>query len=421
MLKALSIPRIRKAILFTVLILYVYLIGRALTVPGVNVKSLYAGVSSTPVFTLMNLISGGGLERLSLFSLGVSPIVSASIVIELLSMDVIPTLTEWKKEGTKGQEKLNRVTQYLGVLLAALQAFALVYSFDKQYGVLVDSSPIGYARVCIILTAGTLLLGWLGSKISEYGVGNGTSVIILFGILSGLPSMFTNLYNEIFGRITTTQTQNILLLLAFVLIYILTIFLVIFIDLAIRKIKLQYSRKLTTGGNLHDFPLKVNLVSVIPVIYASSFMSAPLLILSWFNYSKYQEISTKYGMGTPVGLVIFASLIVLFSFFQAHSTFNSEKFSEDLSKTNAYIPGIRPGKSTTKYMNKVLNYNTVIPALMLLGLSLLPYLLTSVSGISSSSALGGTSVLLISGILLDIIDSIRANIKSGKYKEWGVK
>lgn len=414
MINALKIKRIRKALLFTLLMMVVYCIGRSLIVPGITpVKG-----ATTGVFGIFSMLTGGSLETFSLFSLGVGPMITASIVTEMLSMDVIPALKELKEEGQKGRQKINKINQYLGFALALLQAFSMVRLFDKQYGVLVDPSVSNYLFIMLVMASGSMILSWIGSQITAYGVGNGMSVIILFGILVGLPNTIQAAYASIM-TLFENPVYNYIAFGVYCLILLLIVYVITLISTGVRKIMISYSgRKLSNGMNMTYLPIKPNTTSVLPLILANSVMTAPLILISYFNYGLYEKLSNTISIGTPWGTVLLAVLIVLLGLFYGMLVLDPEKLASDLAKNNGFIPGIRPGKETRQYLTTTINNTLLVGILGLLLLVIIPYVLVLAFKLPSSISFGGTSLILVVAIVSEIISTIESNVKDGKYKEW---
>lgn len=418
MTKLFKVKRIRNAVLFTFLMMFIFQIGSFLTVPGVDVSQLTAGMSSLSTFSMMNILSGGSLEKFSIFALGVGPYITASIIIELLSNDVIKPLAEWKEDGVKGRKKLNQATKYLGVVLAMLQGITTTVMFNRNYGILTNPGWANYLFIAVMLTAGSMFLIWIGDKITEYGVGSGLSLIIVAGILSSLPSTFASTYAELAAS-TGSVAKSIALLAVYVLSYLLIILAVVFINSGERKIPIAYSgRKLANGANMTYLPIKPGVASVIPVIFASSVMTVPLMIVSFFNYGAYEKASAAVGLGTPIGLVIYAVLIVLFTYFYADLILNPQEIANQLRKNNGYIPGKHPGKETKDYLSKAIVRTVTVGAVALVILALMPYVLTKLINLSTISAIGGTGAILVVGIALDIVATLESAVASEKYKGW---
>ena len=378
---------IRNKILFTLAMLLIYRVGSAIPVPGVDATKLASQISDNSVLSMMNLLGGGALERLSVFAMGVTPYITASIIIQLLSMDVIPALTEMTKSGQAGRMKMEKITRYLGVVLSFVQAYSLVYGFDKQYSVLANSNLSGYLYTATVLTAGTMFLIWLGDRISMKGIGNGLSIIIFAGIVSNMPSQFMQVWNVLAGGTTQGELFNGILQFAlFVLLYIIIIVFVVVMETAVRKIPIQYtnSSSYTRGNDVTFLPLKINSASVIPVIFAQSIMTAPQIVISFFNQDLYKTLQTYLSLSSTTGLILYAVLTFLFTFFYTDLQVDSDQVADNLSKSGAYIPGIRPGNETKTYLHKVLNRITVLGAIALVIVATLPYILPMFTSLPSS-------------------------------------
>ena len=407
-----------KHIMFTMMILLLYRIGSVVPVPGIDMTVMKAIFNGSSVFAIQNMIGGGSMERMSLFALGVSPYITASIIVELLSMDVIPALSEWRKSGPKGRNKLSTVTRYLGLALAVVQAVSIVYGFDKNYGIMTDTSVAGHLFVIMALVAGTEFRCWLGDQITEKGIGNGLSMIIGAGIVSGLPNQFTEAFSTLTSNASTAFIGGVRFAL-YCIVYLVLILAVAIVENSERRIPISYSgRTNVMGGNQMSYlPLKINSASVIPVIFASSVLTAPLIILSFFNASAYEKLSAVLSMQKPLGLTIYAVLTFLFTFFYTDLQVDPDEIADNLKTSNAFIPGIRPGSDTYEYLHKVLTRITVFGATGLTLLAVVPYLLPMlIKSMPSSLGLGGTSVILIVGISLETIKMMKTSAMSEKYK-----
>ena len=412
---------IRNKILFTLAMLLIYRIGSAIPVPGVDSAKLSAQVSGNSILSMMNLLGGGAFEKMSVFALGVSPYITASIIIQLLSMDVIPYLTELSKSGETGRIKSDQITRYLGVVLAFVQSFSMVYGFDKQYAILESSSLSTYFYTATILTAGTMFLIWIGDKISTKGIGNGISIIIFAGIVANIPTQFTQVFNILLsGSQQGAQFSGILEFVLYCVLYLAIIVGVVVMQLAQRKIPIQYTS--SSGGKANDItylPFKINSASVIPVIFASSIITAPQIILSFVNTNAYSKLSDILSLSKPLGLTIYGVLTFLFTFFYTDLQVDPEKIAENLGKSGAYIPGIRPGIETEKYVRKVLNRVTLIGAVALCFIAALPVVLTltGVFGSDTSLSLGGTGLIIVVGVALELNAQISGLVAGKSYDE----
>lgn len=421
-------PELRSRIIFTLGMLFVYRVGCAITIPAVNGDILTQGFATTGIFGIMNLLGGGALERFSLFSLGVSPYITASIIIELLSMDVIPTLTEWSKEGETGRKKKDRVTRYVTVALAAIQGLSLTYAFDSAYGLLYNSSIMSYAYVGIVMVAGAMLAMWMGDQITQKGVGNGISLLIFTGIVANLPASFIATARALItveGVEMTTTLVGVLNYLLFVLIYLLIIVFVVYNEGAVRKIPINYASSsnptMRTKDQTH-MPIKINSAGVIPVIFASSVMSTPLTIMSFMKESSLTTTLKKIFDYTsqPGAFVVYITLIVLFTFFYANLQIDAKKISDDLKKSNGSIPGVRQGKETENYIKRVLNRITVLGAIFLVIISAIPIVIPHIwkvaDSVSNSIRLGGTGLIIVTGVALETVKQINTYLTRHDYK-----
>lgn len=410
---------IRKKIFFTLAMLLIYRIGSSIPVPGIDVATLAKQISDNSILSMMNLLGGGALEKMSIFAMGVSPYITASIIIQLLSMDVIPSLTEWAKSGQTGRQKIEKTTRYLGVVLAFVQAFSLVYGFDKQYAILESSALSTYLYVATILCAGTMFLVWIGDRISMKGIGNGISIIIFAGIVSNMPTQFAQIYSILVGGTSNGEVFNgVLQFVLYCLIYLAIVVFVVIMETAVRKIPIQYTNSISNRGGKSDvtfLPFKINSASVIPVIFAQSIMTAPQIVISFFNTDLYQKLQNYLSLTKPFGLALYAVLTILFTFFYTDLQVDPDTVADNLKKSDAYIPGIRPGQDTKKYLHKVLNRITVLGALGLTLVAVIPYLLPMFTSIPASSAIGGTGIIIVVGVVRETIGQLEGQLTQKNY------
>lgn len=415
---------IRNRIFFTLAMLFVFRFGTAITVPGVDVAELTKGIQNSSLFAMINMLGGGGLEQLSIFAMGVGPYITASIIIQLLSMDVIPALTELAKGGATGKKQIDRYTRYLAVVLSFFQAFTLVYSFSTQYSTLLvnGSSWASVLYVATLLTAGSMFLLWIGDRISMKGIGNGISMIIAAGIIARLPYQFSTAWQTLVDPSNSSATFNGILTFAlYIVCYLLIIVFVVFMQTAERKIPIQYTSSTVTTRkkDMTYLPLKINSASVIPVIFASAIMVAPLQIAKMLTTAKWVDTLEHYmGMQTPVSLVIYVVLIFLFTFFYTKLQVDPEKIAENLGKSGTYIPGIRPGTETKEYVNKVLCRITVLGAIGLSFIAVLPHALPLIPGINlpSSMGIGGTGIIIVVGVAMETVKQIEGRLTQKSYR-----
>lgn len=414
---------IRRKILFTLLMLIVFRIGTFIPVPGVNADLLKAQ-DELNVFGVLNTFGGGALLNFSILAMGIMPYITASIIVQLLQMDVVPKFTEWSKQGDVGRRKLAQFTRYFTIVLGFIQALGMSYGFNNMAGgMLIQNPGIGsYLIIATVLTAGTAFLMWLGEQITEKGVGNGISIIIFGGIVAGIPNIMNQIYaqqfenagEQLFLRIITM----VIILLAIVAIIVGTIF----IQQALRKIPVQYAKRVSAGKapvglqNTH-LPLKVNAAGVIPVIFAVSFIVTPRTIAGFLEQNSVTEwIMYVFDYTTPVGMIIYSALIIAFTYFYAFIQVNPEQVSENLKKQGGYVPGIRPGKNTQEYLTRVLYRLTFVGALFLTAISIIPMFFINVAGLPESAQIGGTSLLIVVGVALDTMKQLESQMVKRHYK-----
>lgn len=402
---------IRKRLLFTLAILFIFKIGTVIRIPGTDNLTDNLGF-----LELINAMGGGALKQFSVFSLGVMPYITASIIIELLSMDIIPYLSELNKQGYTGRQKKNQITRYLGIILAFVQGFAYSFAFlGSSHG------TMEYLRVATIMTAGTSFLLWLGDQITQKGIGNGISLIIMAGILASIPTMFIDAFTELV-KFDSTQTIFIgsISYLVFVLIYLLIVVGVIFVQEAERRLPMQYANRTTSsyGSSQSYMPLRLNSAGVIPVIFASSIMAIPATIAQFVNNEGFALFVNKYlNYNTPIGFSIYILLILFFAYFYVFLQMNPEQMSEDLQKNGGYIPGIKPGKDTCKYIKQVLSRITIVGAVFLAIIAGLPIIFTNMSKLPSSITIGGTGLLIVVGVALETYKQLESSLVSRGYQK----
>ncbi len=412
---------IRSKIFFTLFILLLYRIGANITVPGVNAKAI-TQVAQTGLVPMLDTVSGGGLDTYSIFSLGVSPYITAQIVIQLLQMDIVPKLVEWGKQGEVGRRKTNQVTRYLTLVVAFVQSLGITLGFNvlTEMGLVKTQTPQTYIEIAIIMTAGTMLLTWLGDEITDKGLGNGVSVIIFAGIISRLPNGIYQLFKDfIINNSASDRWQGILFFIAIIIAILLVTQFVTWFQQADLRVPIQYTRRAATSGSESFLPLKVNVSGVIPVIFASSFIT-PATILMAFQRSHGNEQWFKicnqiFSLQTTPGALIYTLLIILFTFFYAFVQVNPEKLAENLQKQGAYIPSVWPGKDTQKYVSKILIRLSTVGAVFLGLVALLPQLATNIFGLPSSIGLGGTSLLIVIGVVLELARQVDGLLMKREY------
>lgn len=414
---------LRRKVVFTLGLLFVFRLGAAITIPYINADAISASATNSGIFGIMNLLGGGTLERFSLFSLGVSPYITASIIIELLSMDVIPVLARWNKEGNNGKKKKDRVTRYLTLVLGLIQGGSLTYAFDKGYGILTNPSFWTYAYVVIIMITGSMFAMWLGDQITEKGVGNGTSLLIFTGIVANLPQQFIASYNSMVSwKSTQAAITSTLWYVLFIIVYIAIVVFVVFTENSIRKIPIFYATNNTQTvmrtKESTNLPLKINSSSVIPVIFAASVLAAPRTIISFIDSTKTtQMIDNILNYQKPVGFILYVVMIVLFTFFYSNLQIDTRRIADDLKKIGGAIPGIRTGDDTKKFIGTVLNRITVAGSLFLTIIAAIPIIAPLIWSATSDNqlTLGGTGLIIVAGVALETVRQIRSILTRREY------
>ena len=434
---------IMNRIMFTILILFIFRIGAQITVPGVTLgEDMQNYLDSSYALSLMNLLGGGTLQSFSIFALGVSPYITAQIIVELLSTDVLPALTELKRQGQSGRKKMDLATRYLTLMLGAVQAYGIIQTMKSSDAITfntVSNEWLTYIYIIVIMMAGCMLVMWLGDQISVKGIGNGISMIIFAGIVCSLPSQISNAFTlwvgntALQGQGDSARIAGIFKFLLYILAYVLIISFVTFIELSKRKIPVQHSGK--GGGQTQSMsrasflPIKVNSAGVIPVIFASSILMAPSVIVAFVDSShsndKWLQIfqtSALFDMGggwkMPWGLIIYLILTIAFTFFYANVQINPQQLAENFQKNGSYIPGIHTGNETERYVRKVLNRVTFIGAMALCLIAALPVVLTlTIFKDNPSLALGGTGLIIVVGVALEINNQIDGLLAGKSFEE----
>ena len=428
---AIKTPDVRKKLLYTMLLIVIFRLGCYITVPGVNSLALAEALGAGNGLTgLIDLISGGAFSRFSLFAMSISPYITASIVIQLLAM-VIPALERLaKEEGEAGRDKLNKYTKMLTVVLALIESLGIYLSY-RSAGIFIDGSFMTGALVVISLVAGTSLLMWLGDQITNKGIGNGISVIIFVGILSGLPSGIITVWNLVFTQVGFSTT-GLITALGIIIGAIILVAAVVFVQQAERRVPVQYAKKVVGrkmyGGQNTHIPLKLAMAGVMPIIFASSFLTFPAMIISMFNTNIAAETGFwatiyKFSIATsssavPVGYSIvnaiaYLVLIVAFTFFYTFATFNPAEVSNNIKKNGGFIPGIRAGKPTTEYLTSIISKITWFGGVYLAIIAILPMLLRFTS---IDITFGGTSILIVVGVALEMVQQLESQMVMRHYK-----
>lgn len=425
---AMKVKEIRMRILFTFLMLLVVRFGSLLPIPGVD-TSYFNTLMSGDGFDFFNAVTGGSFLTMSVFALSITPYITSSIIMQLLTI-AIPRLEEMQKEGEDGRKKIAEYTRYLTVALALFQSSAMAIGFGKQGLLYEDAQNVwGYMTVIAAMTAGSALLMWIGERITEKGVGNGISIVLLINIVSSLPQDVLMLYERFMaGKSVAVATVAAIIVLAVV---VATVVFVLVLNGAERRIPVQYSKKMQgrrmIGGQSSHIPLKVNTAGVIPVIFASSIMSMPVMIAQFFNVD-YSTFGGKILMALSsanwfrpempvysVGLLIYIVLVVLFAYFYTSITFNPLEVANNMKKSGGFIPGVRPGKPTSDFLNNILNYIVFIGATGLVIVCIVPIIASGLFNVGSLS-FGGTSLIIIAGVILETIKAVDSMMLVRNYK-----
>lgn len=412
---------IRNKILFTLLVLIVFRIGTFIPVPGVDASVLQQTDQSLIGF--LNVFGGGALINFSILALGIMPYITASIIMQLLQMDVVPKFAEWAKQGDVGRRKSAQFTRYFTIVLALIQGAAMSFGFNRMYnGLIKDESIATYVIIAIVLAAGTAFLLWLGEKITEKGVGNGISIIIFAGIVAGIPTAV----NQYFATQIQGAGDALFIKLGITALLLLVIVAVtvgvIYVQEALRKIPVQYAKRATgrgqtMAGQQTHMPLKLNAAGVIPVIFAAAFFITPQSLAGFFGDNNITStIINVFDYTKPVGMVIYVALIVAFTYFYAFIQVNPENAAENLKKQGAYIPGIRPGKDTQDYLTSTLYRLTFVGAIFLAVVSVMPIFFINLANLPQSLQIGGTSLLIVVGVALESMKQLESQLVKRHYK-----
>lgn len=434
LINAFKLKETRTKILFTLLMLVVIRFGSQLPVPGTN-PEIFASLFGTflgegsAALGLLNAFTGGSFLNFSVLALGISPYITSSIIVQLLTI-AIPKLEEMQNDGEDGRKKIASITRFVTVALAVLQAAAMAIGFGRQ-GLLLEYNFINVVTVVTALTAGSAFLMWIGERITENGVGNGISIILVINILATIPSDFVNLaYQFVIGK---NPAKAILAAVIILAIIIGMIIFVVLLNSATRNIAVQYSQKVqgrkSVGGQASKIPMKVNTAGVIPVIFASSLMQFPIIICSFFgiqgkgfwgevlkglNQGYWCRINPVSDLKYSIGLLVYIALLIAFAYFYTSVTFNPMMIADNLKRQGGFIPGIRPGKPTTEYLEKVLNRIVFIGALGLMVVSVVPFICSGLFNATVSFA--GTSLIIIVSVVLETISQIESQMRVRNYK-----
>ncbi len=399
---------LRKRIYFTLMCLAIFILGCNITVPWASV--VYEELGFLEIF---NLMSGGGLQNFSIFALGVTPYITASIITQLLQMDIIPYFKDLKEQGYTGQQKINKINRYLGILFAFIQG----YVFSIAY--LGSTDVIVILKTTLVITAGTAFLLWLGDQITSKGIGNGMSLLIMAGIIKSMPTIFVVAFDTLVKGTIFSATIGSIFYTLFILVYLAIIVGIIWIQLAERRIPIQYSNRTNSayGGRQNFLPIKLNSAGVIPVIFASTLITIPVTIVQFLKNQSAVDFVNKYIMYTSnTGFILYIILIMFFAYFYTFLQMNPEDMSKNLNKSGAYIPGVRPGKETTDYLSNSIGKLTIIGALFLVVVAGLPIIFSKIFSLSSQVTIGGTGLLIVVGVAIETYKQIESSLVSRNHR-----
>lgn len=407
---------LQNKILFTLAVLFIFKLGTAIIVPGVDNSSL----GNLGFLELLNTMGGGAMEKFSIFALGVMPYITASIIIQLLSMDIIPYLSELTKQGITGKAKINQITRILGIVLAFVQGYVYSFAFVSE------GTPTQYLGYAVVLTAGTALLLWLGDQITSKGIGNGISLIIMAGILASLPNMFYSAFTNLvdFSGSVQAISLGVVMFILFAIIYVAIILGIIYEETAERRVPIQYANKSVSsyGGRQSYIPFKLNSSGVMPVLFASAIISIPSILASFIKNDAFSLFVNKWVvMTSPTGLLIYILCIFGFAYFYTFIQLKPTELADNLNKNGGYIPGIRPGDETISYITKLIKRVTFVGALALAIIASLPVLFGIFSNMPTNVTIGGTGLLIVVGVALETYKQIESQLISRNYSRGRVK
>lgn len=416
------IKEIRSKIFFTLAMLVIFKIGTFIPVPGVDPAVFDMDAGQGGVLDLMNTFGGGALMNFSVFAMGIMPYITASIVVQLLQLDVVPKFAEWARQGEVGRRKLTQFTRYFTIVLAFIQSIGMSFAFNQMFdGMLIqDNNIASYLIIAVVLTTGTAFLMWLGEQITAHGVGNGISIIIAGGILAMMPNALLQFYQQRFvgADDITMAVLELLGLIVFVLL--LTAF-VVFVLQAVRKIPVQYAKRQSVGKGLAPkstyLPLKVNPAGVIPVIFAMAFFMMPQTLTLLFPDNEFaQTISRFADPSDSIGIIFYVILIIAFTYFYSFVQVNPEKMADNLRNQGSYIPGIRPGKTTQEYITSVLYRLVFVGSIFLAFVAILPIFMGNLLDLPPALQIGGTSLLIVVGVVLNTFVALQGTADQKAYR-----
>lgn len=403
---------LKDRIIFTLMMFFIFRLGVHIPVPGVDTSILESLFSSGNLFGFLDLFSGGALSKFSLFAMSITPYINSSIIMQLLTA-VVPTLEEWRKDGQEGYKKIQKVTRYFTIFLALVQAFGMTYALRINHA-LVDNSWMYFIFVITVLTAGTCLLMWIGEQITEHGIGNGISLIIFCGIVARFPEAISTVIDYLkVGTISPFQ------LILFIVIALAMIVMVIEVNEGQRRVSIQYAKRVIGrkmyGGHSTFLPLKVNQAGVIPIIFASSVLMFPVTIGQFVDIPWVKTVAGWFAWGTPLQTTLYVLMILFFTYFYTAVSVNIAEMSDNIKKYGGFIPGLRPGKPTTDYLDKIMSRITLAGAIFLALIALMPNVVGWITGIEGIY-FGGTALLIVVGVALDTMKQVESLVLMRHYQ-----
>ncbi|MEF2663256.1 MAG: preprotein translocase subunit SecY [Bacilli bacterium] len=398
---------LRKRIYITLFCLGLFALGSSVTIPWAT--QIYQDLGFLEIF---NIMSGGGLRSFSIFALGVSPYITASIITQLLQMDIIPYFKDLKDQGYTGRQKINKINRYMGIIIGFFQAYVLCIAYMGSASVFVQ------LKTALVMTAGTAFCLWMGDQITNKGIGNGQSMLIMAGIILSMPSIFTGAYYGFVTSGTYETALGIFFFCLFILVYILIVVGIIWIQLAERRIPIQYANKSTSayGAQNSFLPIKLNSAGVMPVIFASILTTIPATIVALTKNQGAIDFVNKYILyNTPTGFVLYILLILFFGYFYTFMVMNPDEMSKNLNERGGYIPGIRPGEDTSNYISNSMGKLTLVGSIFLVILAAIPIIFSLIFGLSSQVTIGGTGMLIVVGVAIETYKQMESSLVSRSY------
>lgn len=398
---------LRKRIYITLFCLGLFALGSSVTIPWAT--QIYQDLGFLEIF---NIMSGGGLRSFSIFALGVSPYITASIITQLLQMDIVPYFKDLKDQGYTGRQKINKINRYMGIIIGFFQAYVLCIAYMGSASVFVQ------LKTALVMTAGTAFCLWMGDQITNKGIGNGQSMLIMAGIILSMPSIFTGAYYGFVTSGTYEPALGIFFFSLFILVYILIIVGIIWIQLAERRIPIQYANKSTSAYGVQNsfLPIKLNSAGVMPVIFASILTTIPATIVALTKNQNAIDFVNKYIVyNSPTGFILYIILILFFGYFYTFMVMNPDEMSKNLNERGGYIPGIRPGEDTSKYISNSMGKLTLVGSIFLVILAAIPIIFSLIFGLSSQVTIGGTGMLIVVGVAIETYKQMESSLVSRSY------